>query len=82
MTKASLEKAHTVQHTPEQNSVSYEAPMLRKWLDEGNRKYANWTADRNEYAKGPAGMSGYLADWNHAWNRMGGEVDGHKRSRN
>lgn len=72
---------HKDQHSHPQASSSYQTTMLRRWLDRGEQQVEDATKlrDRNDYAKGKAGMSNYLAHWDRAWRRLGRKDDGQRR---
>lgn len=68
------------QHTQAQASNFVQSPMLRRWLDEGKTKDVGQLGDRDGYAKGKAGMTEYIADWDRAWQHMERKADGSKRA--
>ena len=70
------QKAFKADHSHDQASGLYQAPMLRRWLDGNNTKDAGQLRDRDEYPKGVAGMSEYLNDWDRTWQRAGPQANG------
>ena len=70
------QKASQAHHSHDQASGSYQAPMLRRWLDGDKPKKAGQLGDRDGYPKGGAGMSQYLKDWDRAWQRAGKQANG------
>ena len=80
--KEEPQHTHKDQQSHAQASSSHQTPMLREWLDREKLKGkdASKLGDRDEYAKGEAGMSKYLVHWDRAWHRMGRKADGQKES--
>ncbi|CAF9910801.1 MAG: hypothetical protein HETSPECPRED_010182 [Heterodermia speciosa] len=70
------QKAFQAHHSHDQARGSYQAPMLRRWLDGDKSKEAGQLGDRDGYPKGGAGMSQYLNDWDRAWQRAGNQANG------
>lgn len=82
MPKECPQKTYKTQHSHEQASCSYQAPMLRRWLDGDNPKKAGQFGDRDGYPKGGAGMSQYLNDWDRAWQPVGSQTNGKDLGKN
>ncbi|KAL8793508.1 MAG: hypothetical protein Q9195_003881 [Heterodermia aff. obscurata] len=72
--KKNPQKAIQAQHSHDQAGGSYQAPILRRWLDGDNPKEAGQLGDRGGYPKGGAGMSQYLNDWDRALQRAGNQA--------
>ena len=82
MPKECPQKTNKAQQSHQQASGSYQAPMLRRWLEGDNPKKASQFGGRDGYPKGGAGMSQYLNDWDRAWQRTGNEPNGNEASGN
>ena len=76
------QKTYKAQQSHGQASSSYQAPMLRRWLNGGNSNKDGQLRDRGEYPKGAAGMSQHLDDWDRAWQRAGTQANGKDLGKN
>ena len=76
------QRAYKAQQSHEQASSSYQAPMLQRWLNEGNSKKDAQFRDRGDYPKGAAGMSQHLNDWDRAWQRADNQANGKDLGKN